>query len=333
MLDNEMFKQAGAAPAMGSGERQSASRAILARVASPDAALVRSSSQSLEKEVNEDVAPLVNALNELRVTLADASSTTAVRGTSTRAELAVKGRTPKLTLHAMLDGSASMSMSLHEWATGNVEGVKAEDEVVALLGGVAKQMSTGQYGAFDSEFSMFSADRYPNGVDLDNENGTIPGRAERGGNGTVAKVLKPKEIIYSEKAGDLDGIFAALRDGAYRGGTTEIIPNLKLLEKELDADKAWAERVKNHEEALVVLIVTDGAVHDSDAALSYVQKLADRGVYIMTAVVGRSTGSVQRATGDHTFTVSEPKDLVTGVENQVKLAQSERGGRRYSSRV
>lgn len=326
-MADEMFRPA--TEQAGPVQRETGTRAILKKAAPATVAEVRSTSQKLEREVDANVPQLIDALTTLRDSLAEARVT---RGTSTRAELA-KGAAPKMTLVVVGDCSPSMETGIHQWSQGQLKGVEAEDKLVALLGSASVQMSTGQYGEFDTEFMLFSLPDRANGDDLRQDKGSIPGRAKSGGSNNVSKVIKPREQVFREE--DLVGVFTFLRDGNYRGNSTIVAPSLQLLAEELQANSEWVQRVKNHEEALVVLLVTDGEVFDAAQANTLINGqngLAENGAYVMTAVIGNGGSLIRSATGPHTFSANSPEDFVKGVKQQSDVAKSERGGRRFSSR-
>lgn len=312
--------------------RATGTRAIMKRLTATAATVaneVRTTSQKLEKAVAPEVPELVNALTELRDALAEGRPT---RGTSTRAEL-VRGGTPKLTLVVVGDCSPSMETEIHQWAQGRLKGVEAEDKLVALLGSAAMQMSTGQYGEFDTEFMLFSLPPSAKGDNLLQENGQIPGKAKSADPYNISKVIKPREQVFREE--DLAGVFAFLRDGEYRGSGTFVVPALELLQEELRDNRQWAERIKSHEEAVVVLLVTDGDVFDSGEAKTLINgknALAENGVYVMSAVIGGGGDLIKQATGRHTFGANSPEEFVKGVRQQAEIARSERGGRSFRTR-
>lgn len=310
-------------------KRETGTRAILKKVAPDSIEKIRTTSQKLEKEVDATVPQLIDAFTNLRDALAEARPT---RGTSTRAEL-VKGAAPKMTLVVIGDCSPSMQTGIHAWANGQLKGVEAEDKLIALLGSAAVQMSTGQYGDFDTEFVLFSLPDRANGDDLRQENGTIPGKTKSGGRDNLSKVIKPRGQVFREE--DLVGVYTFLRDPNYRGYSTIVSPSLEILKEELQQDTEWANRIKNHEEALCVLVITDGEVHDTADANRLVNGangLAEKGAYVMTAVIGNNTYTMNRVTGAHTFSANSPEQFIEDIKQQAAVAQSERGGRRFSSR-
>jgi len=316
---------------------ESGTRALAKKAAADNTVGERlnNTSRELRRQVEENVPGMVNALTQLRDELTAEGSFSSTRATGTRGELkdGYRSTKAKLTLVVIGDNSPSMdeALNLAAWARGSQHNKKidGEDKIYSLVGGVSAQMATGVNGPFDSEYIQFSLpNRDNNGRDLTAEHGDVPGKADTSVSGNIAKVIKPRSFEFSEQ--DQQGIYVLLRDQSYRGNGTYMAPSLQLLQDELQSDPEWKQAVAKKEEAVIVMMVTDGEIHDVPQTQQVARQLEQQGAYIMSVVLGGSSEGkrcMDAVTGQHTILADSPAELVQGLQRQADMSQGTRGRR------